>query len=184
MAMSEQQKSTLLLTAFAGVVGLILIAYFHFMLGRGIINDNERRIAQARKETEELKTQLAQINDLVNMKAELDRQAEAIAKVTRRLPSSPDAPGFLNALVSILGTTGIIQEEVRPDTNTARALYTEIPYKIKAQGRFHSFGQFLTLVEQNPERFMRVKNLTLTNNAQRPSIHPVELEIATFMFNE
>ncbi|HOE96372.1 MAG TPA: type 4a pilus biogenesis protein PilO [Candidatus Sumerlaeota bacterium] len=181
--MSDQQKTALLVTVFVGLVGLILIAYFHFMIGRGMINKYERRTRDMVEETKELEVQLAEIRSLLSQKDELEKQAEMIEKVTRRLPDSPDAPGFLNALVMILGTTGIIQEEVKPDKNTARALYTEIPYSVKAHGHYHAFGQFLTLVEQNPDRFMRLKKLTIGNNAERPSVHPIEMEITTFMFN-
>ena len=181
--LNEQQKMGLLITLFVGVVGLILIGYFHLMIGRGMINSYERRTDNMKKELGDLQAQLNQINKTINQKAEVEKQAEAIRKITRRLPSSPDAPGFLNALVAILGTTGIVQEEVKPDATTQLSLYTEIPYTIKAQGHYHAFGQFLTLLEQNPDRFMRIKNLKLSNSLERPSIHPIEMNIATFMFN-
>lgn len=182
--MNEQQKVSVLITAFAGFVGLVLIAYFYFMIGRGSINGYEQQTVAKQKELVDLKQKLAQINNTIAQKAEDEKQARLVAEVTRRLPSSPDAPGFLNALVTILGTTGIIQEEVKPDQTTDRSLYTEIPYRIKAYGHYHAFGQFLTLIEQNPDRFMRVKNLKISNYLDRPSIHPVEMEITTFTFNK
>lgn len=181
--LNEQHKTRLLITAFVGVVCLILIGYFHWMIGRGMISEYERRTENLNKELKDLDIQLAQIKKTIKEKAEIERQAETIHKVTRRLPSSPDAPGFLNALVSILGTTGIVQEEVKPDPTTLMSLYTEIPYTVKAQGHYHAFGQFLTLVEQNPDRFMRLKTLKISNSLERPSIHPIEMKIATFMFN-
>ena len=109
---------------------------------------------------------------------------QMIQKVIQRLPSRPDAPGFLVALVSILRQTGIIQRSVTPEETVNRTQYTEIPYEIDAFGRYHELGQFLTLVEQNPARFMRVKAMRVSNNLARPSIHPIELQISTFMFNQ
>ena len=41
----------------------------------------------------------------------------------------------------------------------------------------------LALRPQSPDRFMRVKSFTVENNLTRPSIHPIKLDIATFMFN-
>lgn len=184
MSLNEQQKISLIVTVFVGVVGLVLIGYFHFMFGRDMIKNYDLKSANKTKELKDLKIQLAQIEETIGQKAELEKQEMTIAKVTRRLPSSPDAPGFLNALITILGTTGIIQEEVKPDSLTDRSLYTEIPYKIVSQGHYHAFGQFLTLIEQNPDRFMRVKNMKITNNIERPSIHPIEMDIVTFMFNK
>jgi type IV pilus assembly protein PilO len=182
--LNDKQKTGLIVTTFVGVVCLILIGYFHLMIGREMIAgyDNEQR--NKLKELKDLDRQLNQINKTIQEKDEIEKQAETVRKATRRLPSSPDAPGFLNALVSILGTTGIVQEEVKPDPTTPMSLYTEIPYTVKAQGHYHAFGQFLTPVEQNPDRFMRIKTLKISNNIERPSIHPIEMKIATFMFNE
>jgi Tfp pilus assembly protein PilO len=87
------------------------------------------------------------------------------------------------ALVSTLRVTGIIQETVKPENVRDRAQYTEIPYTVEAHGRYHELGQFLTLIEQNPQRFMRVKSFKLGTNLLRPSIHPIKMEITTFMFN-
>jgi type IV pilus assembly protein PilO len=184
MFLTEQQKTTLIITLFIGGVLLVLALYFHFMIGRGMISDYQRKTEDKRTELTELRKEMRQVNQLMKQESDLQAQAQLIEKVTKRLPSSPDAPGFLNALLSILGTTSIIQQEVKPDDVNAQTLYTEIPYEIKAFGNFHAFGQFLTLMEQNPDRFMRVKELTIENNPQRPSIHPIELKIATFMFNQ
>ena len=182
--MNENQKVIVLGTVFMGLVGLVLIGFFYFMLGRSQISSNERQVVTLTEKVDAKKKELARINGRLNMREELDREAEMIEKFTRRLPSSPDAPGFLNALVAILGSTGIVQQEVKPDSNTERGVYTEIPYSIKAYGHYHAIGQFLTLIEQNSDRFMRVKNLTITNELTRPSMHPVEMDITTFMFNE
>jgi Tfp pilus assembly protein PilO len=73
---------------------------------------------------------------------------------------------------------------VKPVSPQNRVQYTEIPYTIEAHGRYHEIGQFLTLIEQNPQRFMRLRNFTAENNLERPSIHPVQMEISTFMFNQ
>ena len=172
MNLSDGQKSSLLLTVFLGVVGLIVVGYFHFMFGRGMVSSYERRRQDTEQKVEVLEQDLAQVRELVGQ------------RVTRRLPSSPDAPGFLNALLTTLSTTGIIQEEVKPAGASERALYTEIPYTVNAHGRYHSIGQFLTLIEQNPERFMRVRNMTIKNNVKRPSVHPIEMDITTFKFNQ
>ncbi len=183
MTLSDAQKSGLLLSAFLGVIGLVLVGYFHFMFGRGMIAANERQRTELAQKIPVLKKDLAQIQELVAQKEELERQVEMINKVTQRLPSSPDAPGFLNALLTSLSTTGIVQEKVAPANTQRRALYTEIPYEVEALGHYHAIGQFLTLIEQNPERFMRLRDLRITNNPNRPSIHPFAISVTTFMFN-
>lgn len=184
MSNTTKQASNALLIGFGGLVIFIVLVFFYLMVVRGTINAYQAKGTKMQTELKEMNTRLEEIKAVLAKKEEIDAQAETIRKVTRRLPSSPDAPGFLNSLVMALGTTGIVQEEVKPDKTTEMALYTEIPYDIKAFGHYHSTGQFLTLIEQSGERFMRVKNLKITNNPSRPSVHPVEMQIATFMFTK
>lgn len=183
MKFTEQQKSQLLMIGFVAAVLMVVVLYFHFVIGRSQVNQFTKQSASLEQEIRETETELAEIRALLAQEDEMEQQRAKIAKVVKRLPSNPDAPGFLMALVSILRTTGIIQEMVKPERPASRTQYTEIPYSINAFGRYHEFGQFLTLIEQNPDRFMRVKGFTLTNNENRPSMHPVDLEVATFMFN-
>lgn len=183
MNFTEQQKSQLLVIGFLAAVLLVVVVYFHFVIGRSQINQFKKQSTELRQDIADAEAELAEIRAILAQEDEMERQRAQIAKVVRRLPSNPDAPGFLMALVSVLRTTGIIQEMVKPERVASRSQYTEIPYSIEAFGRYHEFGQFLTLIEQNPDRFMRVKSFTLTNTENRPSMHPVDLEVATFMFN-
>ena len=184
MSKTANNATGALLVGFGGLVIFIVLVFFYLMVVRGMISGYQMQGAQMQTELKDMTKRLEEIKVILASKQEIDAQAETIRKVTKRLPSSPDAPGFLNSLVMALGTTGIVQEEVKPDKTSDRALYTEIPYEIKAYGHYHSTGQFLTLIEQSPERFMRVKSLKLTNNPLRPSVHPVEMQIATFMFTK
>jgi Tfp pilus assembly protein PilO len=154
--------------------------------------------------------QLAEINRIISQKDELDKRLAAVQKVARRLPTMIEAPGFLNALRSTLRLTQIIHEDIvsekledqdlsrvltkfknqrlskifqAKDNKSTNKLYTEIPYVIQAHGHYHALGQFLTLVEQNPQRFMRVKYLRVRNNLLRPSMHTIQMVVETFMFN-
>lgn len=183
MAFTEQQKSKLLIVGFLAAVMLVIVLYFHFIIGRGQIKDYRRRSARVEQEIIEAKQDLTDIRAIMSEEGLMEEQREMISKLVKRLPSSPDAPGFLMAMVNILRTTGIIQEMVKPERPKDRSQYTEIPYSIKAHGRYHELGQFLTLLEQNPQRFMRVKSFVVENNMDRPSVHPIEMEIATFTFN-
>lgn len=183
MNFSEQQKSQLMLIAVFGVILLCIVGYYHFFVGRPKIQNLNRQASSVQSDIEQKTTELEEIRTLLAQRDRLEKRRRVINKVVRRLPSRPDAPGFLVALVSILRQTGIIQRYVTPEQTANRSQYTEIPYEVGAFGRYHELGQFLTLVEQNPQRFMRVKDLQISNNLNRPSIHPITLQISTFMFN-
>lgn len=198
--MSEKQKTVLIVVAFFGLLLVILVGFFHFLSGRGIANGYARQTQDLEGKIGGLEREVADINRLLNEEGELERREQKIEKIRRRLPSSPEAPGFLKALRSILQTTGIHQQLVASAGASAdrqrlsqqqvfrqlinTPLYGEIPYIVRADGRYHQIGQFLTLLEQNPDRFMRLKYIKLTNNLSHPSIHPVEMVVATFMFKD
>lgn len=183
MQFTDRQKSKFLIIGFTGAVLLVVVLYFHFIIGRGQERDYMMRSKRMETEIASAKKNLDEIKALMSEKDKLEEQRALIGKVIKRLPSSPDAPGFLMALVGILRTTGIIQEIVKPDSVRDRTQYTEIPYTVEAHGRYHELGEFLTLLEQNPQRFMRVRSFSVDNNMERPSVHPIKMEIATFMFN-
>lgn len=183
MNFSEQQKSQLMLIAVFSVILLCIVGYYHFFVGRPKVQNLNRQAQSVQADIDKKTTELEEIRTLLAQRERLEQRRRVINKVIQRLPSRPDAPGFLVALVSILRQTGIIQRYVTPEQTANRNQYTEIPYEVGAFGRYHELGQFLTLVEQNPARFMRVKDLKLSNNLNRPSIHPITLQISTFMFN-
>ncbi|RMH29774.1 MAG: hypothetical protein D6691_02160, partial [Candidatus Hydrogenedentota bacterium] len=90
--------------------------------------------------------------------------------------------GFFQALSKVLQVTRVDYTELEPLKEVSRSAYVEIPYRIKGTARYHDFGHFLNLIEDNPDRFMRVRTFTIENRDDRPSVHPVTIELATFMF--
>lgn len=181
MLFTEKQKSQLLIIGFVGAVMMVICIYFHFMIVRARVSDYTGQSKKLEKLIAETTLQVNEIRELMDNQEELEEQRETIQQIVRRLPSTPQAPGFLMELGSVLRKTGIFHEMVKPEKPTSNSQYTELPYNIEAHGRYHEIGQLLTLIEQNPQRFMRVKNFTIENNFERPSVHPISLEIATFM---
>jgi Tfp pilus assembly protein PilO len=183
MHFTEKQKSQMLIIGFFGLAVIALVAWYHLMFARPKIEELGRQRATVQRQITQKVAELEEIRALLAQREQLEQRRRMISRVMRRLPSTPDAPGFLVSLVEVLRQTGIIQRLVKPEATRNRVDYTEIPYSVSAFGRYHELGQFLTLVEQNPDRFMRLRTMKVTNTIARPSIHPVDLEITTFMFN-
>jgi Tfp pilus assembly protein PilO len=183
MELNEQQKRMLLIVVFVGFIGLVTTAYLWYIWGSGIVKTSRQKVETAATETASIEAELTKINEFQALTQSEYSVIEAkLERMTRRLPPSPEAPGFLKALSNILRETGIDTKDLAPQAVEAFGGYTEIPYQISARGRFHEIGQFLNLLEQNPDRFMRVKEMTVKNSEDRPSLHPVDVKIATFMF--
>jgi Tfp pilus assembly protein PilO len=104
--------------------------------------------------------------------------------VAAKLPSTVAPEEFFKAFEKILKTTRLSYSELKPLPLLERAIYTEIPYQLVGNGRYHDFGQFLNLVEENPDRLMRIKTFVIENDDSRPSLHPIKVQLATFKFNK
>lgn len=187
MNFSDDQKKTLLVIVVFGVLALGGVGWYWWFFGNGKIKTFEAETVKLNEDVKGLDVQIKEIEDFEDFTQGKYKELERhLATVEKRLPQSREAIEFFTELNEILHSTGVITERLATDrivTEPGQG-YDEIPYSIVGKGRFHEFGQFLNLVEQNPDRFMRVKTLKLTNEPGRPSLHPIEVTIATFKFSK
>ena len=185
MPFNDEQKKILVVIVLMGMVALGAIASYWFMLGKGQVSGYEGQEKKTRAEIAVLDKKMADIETFRNeTKGNFEQLQASITQIEKRLPQNREAVGFFEALDAILRSTGVINQRLAVGEINEQSRYAEIPYSIRASGRYHEFGQFLNLVENNPDRFMRVKSFTVKNEPAKPSVHPIEVDIATFMFVE
>lgn len=184
MTFDEQAKKTLLVGVV--IAGLIIagFAYYNFVILGPYYQRNENRLVDLDKEIKVLREQLKEINEARGYADQIAEMRKVVEEYAKRLPNTPDAPGFYQELIRILRITGVRTSRIEPKSHRQETLYTEIPYNIEGRCRYHELGQFINLIEENENRFMRINYLHITNNQDRPSIHPVSVGISTFMFNQ
>jgi Tfp pilus assembly protein PilO len=182
MTLDEQAKKTLSIGLFIAIVIFAGFAYWHVTILKLHYSRNEKKKDELKVEIKKYNLALSEIRNAELQKDRIEEMRKIVAEAARRLPNSPDAIGFYHELIRILRITGVGAKRVDPLPNKAQAMYTEIPYSIKSVCRYHELGQFLNLLEENQSRFMRVKSFSINNNDSRPSMHPVSVDIATFMF--
>lgn len=182
--MTEKQKQTLTVGLVVAVLLAFILGYWFFMNVRADVARSREEQAKLTTEIADTKARLVEIDNFLKNRGELQKMLDEVNKAKRRLPSDPQAIEFLAILTDSLNKTGVGVSEVTPQAQVSRSMYTEIPYLIKGSARYHEFGQFLNLIECHPERFMRVSGFRLLKNDKRPSIHPMEARIQTFMFKE
>ncbi|MGI8907819.1 MAG: type 4a pilus biogenesis protein PilO [Candidatus Sumerlaeaceae bacterium] len=141
-------------------------------------------VAKIDVEIKDLNRRLAEMDEAEKNMELLKQKQEYLRQIAAKLPSSIAPQEFYNAMIEILQTTRVDYSALAQLKLEERQVYTEIPYMISGKGRYHDFGQFLNMVEENPVRLMRVKKFTVENDDRRPSIHPITVELATFMFNK
>lgn len=170
--------SVLAVLVYGGVI------YYNFWVVNQTVKKNNELIAKAQEEIKGFQADLQEVAKQKAQLAEIKQKQAQLAKLVSKLPNTDDAPGFYYALQKILQATRVEYTDLRQDTGIPRDCYVEIPYHITCRSRYHDFGQFLNLLEENPDRFMRVKSFTIDNQDQRPSVHPVRVDLATFRFTK
>ena len=181
--MTAQEKDVVKAGILLAVVLFAAVAYYYYFLVTDQVRGDKIRIEGIAGDIKKLEAEQRDIASAFDNLEQLKKKAEYLKRIERKLPDRPDAPGFFQALTRILEVTRVTYSELTPLQQVVRTVYTEIPYRVKCRARYHDFGQFLNLIEENPDRFMRVKTFTIDNDDLRPSLHPIEVEIGTFMFN-
>ena len=182
-SLSLETKRNLRSGAILAIVMVVALCIYWFNIIKPNINRDTDEVNKVKAQIAELDLKLKQMEEAEKNWAFMKEKQALLDKLSKKLPNSVDAPGFFQAMVKILAITRIEMTDLTPENPAQRTVYTEIPYKIIGRGRYHDFGQFLNLIEENPERFMRVKTLTVENQDDRPSIHNISVRIGTFMFN-
>jgi len=175
-----------ILTAVRILVAMAVFGglYLHFFFWSSSVKNCKAAIQTAETDNRIITVSLREIQEKLDNQDEIKRKAQYVTQVASMLPSSTDAPGFLNDLAEALQTTTIDYTRLKPNEPDKQIGYTELPYNIVCDGRFHDFGQFLNLIEASPKRFMRIKSFEIGMNNERPSLHPVQLSIATFFLTK
>lgn len=180
--MTERNKQILIAGLIFAFLLMGVVIYYYFMAVSPAIKRNSAQVVDLDKKIAEANKELSEIEALIADTETLAQLQEQVERAKRLLPENEEALEFLGILRESLRRTGVSQSNIRKLKAADRTLYREIPYLVSGEARYHEFGQFVNLIECNPERFMRVNTFTLRNNDSRPSIHPMEIGISTFMF--
>ncbi len=184
MAFSDTDKKILQIGIFLAVLIAVILLYYMWGIQRPQIKAHEKQRNKLKAEVDDLQDRYAEMLRMVNQIDKVKKDLGIVKEAAKRLPGSRDRFNFFVELSDLLQLTGVKYSKIVPKKESVKAYYTEIPYEIRCLARYHEFGQFVNMMEQNPRRFMRVKYFTIGNDKNRPSMHPITLGVATFMFNE
>jgi Tfp pilus assembly protein PilO len=182
-ALTVDEKDKIKALSILLVAMTIGIAYYDMSFVAQTVKVNKAAVKRHDDAYRLEKESLDKMKSMVSDKDRLLSRKALLEKVVAKLPSNTDPSGFFQALEGILRITRMESEQLDRTPERASDEYTEIPYRIISRARYHDFGQFLNLIEENPTRLMRVKTFIVENDDSRPSIHPVNVQVATFMFN-
>ncbi len=186
MQLTDKEKNDLIAVVFFMILVLGGMTYFWLMFGKGMIQKITTQADAKEQEFYITDSKMEQINTFL-AETEGNKYEELVAKLTeinKLLPTSSQPITFFAALDGALRETNIQPTEARPEVLGGGTEYEEIPYSIVANGSYANFGSFLSKVEQNPDRFMRIKTFKIINSLERPEVHTVDTKIATYRFKD
>jgi len=182
--LTAQQKDAIKAGFILAAVLIVGVVIYWWQFTQPEIASAKNRVTALDKEIGDLKKQIREMNDAEANLAKLKEKQKLLEEVAAKLPSTVAPQEFYRALEEILKVTHLSYSELSQQPLLERQVYTEIPYQIVGRGRYHDFGQFLNLVEENPNRLMRIKTFVIENDDAHPSLHPIKVQLATFKFNK
>lgn len=184
MAMTEKNKQALLVGGILGGAIFIILVYFGMTTTLPKIKTMQEETEKAKTSAAAAQKKVADYKALLADKARYEQVQEAFMRVSSRLPSLQDPVDVFELLKGFFEGTDVQFSYLEPGRQTKRGKYMEYPFVIRGTARYHEFGQLVNLIECNPDRLMHVSTFKLANNDRRPSIHPMQVGIATFTFND
>ena len=182
--MSEQNKRILQFGIAFGLIGLIAAVYVWYIWGKAVEEKETVKQGKLQKELTLVNEQLEQIKNAHLIREEIAVKQAFLERASKRLPSTPDAEGFFENVSTMLTKSNSNVNLVMPVKIEERSSYAEIPWRIDAISQYVELGVFFNLVEQNPDRLMRVKKFEIQNDPVLPGYHNVQVTIGTFMFTK
>ena len=182
MNLSPKNKQTLIVAGVLGGAIFLIVLYFGFMMILPQAKEMAAETEKVKTAREKNEQDLKKFKELIGNTALRTEVTETFSRVSSRLPREQDPIEVFGLLRGYFEGTDVQFTYLEPGKQTSRGRYFEYPFVIRGRARYHEFGQLVNLIECNPNRLMYVNSFRLTNDARRPSIHPMEVGVSTFTF--
>lgn len=126
------------------------------------------QIDTAQKEIEQKRALLTKLREATARKQDLQRANEeikaGIAAIEAQLPSDKELDDVVRQISDIAVEAGLASPNMTSEKPVTAALYMEQPLKLKMEGSFTGFHDFLMRVEDLPRR-TRISEMKIARNA-------------------
>jgi type IV pilus assembly protein PilO len=139
----------------ARIVAIILIAAAVLGLGYWFdIKDQQLRLEQVERKESELKKEFAtKARKAANLEAyeqQLEEMRQSFGAMLRQLPNKTEVADLLVDVSQTGLASGLEFDLFKPQGETPREFYAELPISIKVRGTYHEFGAFVSGVAALP----------------------------------
>jgi len=166
--------------AMLGVTIIIVVAYF-FMLWSPLQDSIEQQKAQVESQRIQLNKNQRLAKNIPKKKEEYKKLQTQLKIALNMLPKQSQIPDLLEGVTWAGKDSGLSFSEFKPEKESVKSIYAEVPVKLQVTG---SFKQLLTFLKRVGEmsRIVDIKNLDLKVKENQPL--EIEGQAVTYRFVE
>ena len=166
--------------ALVGITILIMVAYF-FMFWSPLQDSIEQEKAQVESQRIRLNKNQRLAKNIPKKKEEYKKLQTQLKIALNMLPKQSQIPDLLEGVTWAGKDSGLSFSEFKPEKESVKSIYAEVPVKLQVTG---SFKQLLTFLKRVGEmsRIVDIKNLDLKVKENQPL--EIEGQAVTYRFVE
>lgn len=89
-------------------------------------------------------TKQSKAKNLDAYKAQMKEMERSFGALLQQLPGKTEVPGLLDDITRIGIQSGLVFEFFKPEAETPKEFYAELPISIRVKGSYHQFGNFVS----------------------------------------
>ena len=165
----------------ARVIAILLIAAAVLGLGYWFdIKDQQLRLEQAEQKELELKAEFeGKARKAANLEAyeqQLEEMRQSFGAMLRQLPNKTEVADLLVDVSQTGLASGLEFDLFKPQGETPREFYAELPISIKVRGSYHEFGAFVSGVAALP-RIVTIHDIAILPPAKDAPSGELSMEL-------
>jgi len=159
---------------FPLVIKLIIVLFLCAGIGGGVyyydIQHQFKALAKVEAQEKQLKREFedkqAKAVNLENYKRQLVEMEETFGAMLRQLPNKTEVPDLLVDVSQTGLAAGLEFELFKPQGESPREFYAELPISIVVHGKYHEFGEFISGLAALP-RIVTIHNIDITGKGSK-----------------
>ena len=170
------------------VKAVIVLILFGFAIGAGLYLDTKKQqeqlSAEQRKEIdlrEKFKQKQWEAATLPKLQEQLREIESNLEDLQNRLPNKAQVAGLIQDISQQAIATGLSSELFKPGREEVGQVYVKLPIKLRLNGDYHSFGNFVSGIAAMP-RIVTQHDIHINSKSGKNSDKPLTMELTAQIY--
>lgn len=172
----------------ARIIVLILLSITLLFAGYYLDTSNQLEVLEkAQAKEKELKktfeTKQAKAKNLDAYKDQMKEMQRSFGALLKQLPGKTEVPGLLDDITRVGLQSGLVFELFKPEAESPKEFYAELPIAIRVKGSYHQFGNFVSGTAALP-RIVTLHNFNISSPKKGETAMTMEATAKTYRYLE